>query len=282
VWLLEATINFSHAFPNEFYSEFEIDSLTLVVERNADGTVDMNELTSKYDEMKQAVADAYHNSGYEVKGLAVIDLEQTNVTVDQIEINVKVLTGEKGNEPPPPPPVNGPFEEGDDWWYGKNKGHCYAPGGILEDAADHLYWETSGLVPDPNGNYFFVDPHEITVSGGDSDFRRPNDTEDNYLDYYLYYSVEGTSLPFNEYEMLCIEWTEMNKYYSYLINLMFNHLPKQYLPNVLGLYGYTIVSFDHLYDYKIDQLPMKFYWHKAIFTFGIKINYSVGEGATEL
>ncbi|MEZ5199223.1 MAG: hypothetical protein R2764_23410 [Bacteroidales bacterium] len=265
VWLLEATINFSHAFPNEYYNEFKTDTLTLTVARNTNGSVDINELTTKYDEMIQAVADVYHSSGFEEKGLAVVDLEEADITESEIEINVQVLTGDKSNDPPPPPPVNGPFEDGDDWWYGKNVGHCYDPGSILEDAADHLYWETSGLVPDPNGNYFFINEHEIIVSGGDIDFRRQNDTEDNYLDYYLYYSVEGTSLPFNEYEMLCIEWTEMNNYYSYLINLMFNFLPNQYLPNVLGFYGHSIVSFDHLYDYSIVQSPEKRYWHEDFY-----------------
>jgi hypothetical protein len=283
VWLLEATINFSHAFPNEFYSEFETDSLTLTVARNADGTVDMEELTGKYDEMKQAVADAYHNSGYEVKGLAVVDLEEAVITESEIDINVQVLTGEKGNEPPPGPPVvDGPFVEGDDWWYGENYGYCYDHT-VFGDASIMLYDEAVNLVPDPNGNYGFINLFTFWIEGGDPYFQRYL-TPDNYLDYWLYYSVEGDpQIPFDEQVTLCVERQEMNAYYAYLRGLMFDILPNHYLPEVLNKFGYSIESFNNL-DWKKydDNPPYTSYLHKATFTYGIKINYGEGEGPEEL
>ena len=45
LWLLEATINYSHAFPNEYYKEMQTEDLTLVVPKNSDGEVDMATLT---------------------------------------------------------------------------------------------------------------------------------------------------------------------------------------------------------------------------------------------
>jgi hypothetical protein len=43
LWLLESTINYSHAFPNEFYNEFETDSVLITLQRNADGSINMDE-----------------------------------------------------------------------------------------------------------------------------------------------------------------------------------------------------------------------------------------------
>jgi hypothetical protein len=276
VWLLEATINFSHAFPNEFYSEFEIDSLTLVVERNADGTVDMNELTSKYDEMKQAVADAYHNSGYEVKGLAVVDLTETTVTVSEIIINVQVITGSRGVDPGPGGfGINGPFAEGDDWWYGEEAGNCDENGAEGSDAAEQLQNEIANEIPDPSGNYFFINITEYIVEGGDQLIRRPNDLEDNHIDYYLYYanSIIGLSS-----DTSCVEWPEMNLYYSLLKFLIFSYLPS----NDPELYGKCIVEVMDIQGYSQWINNVIHQKHRLTAKFGIKVGVKDGEGPEEL
>jgi hypothetical protein len=281
VWLLEATINFSHAFPNEFYSEFETDSLTLTVARNEDGTVSLDELTAKYDQMKDVVADVYNNSTYEEKGLAVVDLEVSGETEGEITITIGTSVGEKST-PPPPPGQDGPFEEGDDWWYGGIVGHCYDPYAIPDNAANQLWLVTKDLVPDPNGNYYFTNPFYFTVQGGDPHLIR-DQTPDNYLDYWLYYSVEGDpQIPFDEDEMLCLEWQEMNAYYVYLKTLMFSYLPNHYLPEVYNLHGYSVETY-HGLGYGSDTYGnISRYFHEAEFTFGIKVGYAEGEGPSEL
>jgi len=282
LWLLEATINYSHAFPNEFYTEYVADTINLTVPLNSDGMVDLTVLTSKYNEMKLAVATVYHNSNFEEKGLAVVDLEESSIKEDQFEINVQVFTGEKGHDPPPPPPVNGPFNEGDDWWYGKNLGHCDNPGGIQEDAANHLFWETVGLVPNPNGNYFFINEFTMYLQGGDPNLLR-DFTPDNYLDYWLYFAIEGSPIPFVEDEDLCVEWQEMNAYYVFLKGLMFDFLPKYYLPDVLNLHGYSVETFHELTDHsEVEFNGITKYYHKAKFTFGIKVYYFDGQGPSEI
>jgi hypothetical protein len=44
LWLLEATINYSHTFPNEYYGQLITDTLNLTLATNDAGEVDMNEL----------------------------------------------------------------------------------------------------------------------------------------------------------------------------------------------------------------------------------------------
>jgi len=285
VWLLEATINFSHAFPNEFYSEFETDSLTLTVNQNEDGTVSLDELTARYDEMKEEVAEVYHNSAYEEKGLSAVDLEISGETANEIIVSILTNVGSK-TTPPDPPVGSGPFLEEDDWWYGEEYGYCYDHT-VFGDASIMLYDEAVNLVPDPNGNYGFINLFMFSIEGGDPYFQR-DQTPDNYLDYWLYYSVEGDpQIPFDEEEMLCVEWQEMNSYYVYLKNLMFNILPNDYLPEELNKYGYSIESFNDLDWKKYDPQPpyttFTKYLHKATFTYGIKINIGEGEeGPQEL
>lgn len=281
LWLLEATINYSHAFPNEYYEEMQTEDLTLTVPKNIDGTVDMDMVIQKYDEMKGDITTVYNGVNYTYKGLVLVDLTETSQTSTELTMNVQTVTGEKGT--PPPPPVNGPFTEVDDWWYGDNVGYCYAPYTVIDDAANQLFQATLSLVPEPNGTYYFIDEYTFDVSGGDPDLRRPNDDEDNYLDYYLYYSIEGDQvIPFNTDEMLCVEYQEMNNYYSFMNNMMFNVLPNHYLPNVIGLYGYSIVSLNSIEDHDYTDEDYTYYYHEAEFTYGIKVGYDQGEGPTEL
>ncbi|OQX78622.1 MAG: hypothetical protein B6D61_05100, partial [Bacteroidetes bacterium 4484_249] len=283
LWYLEATINYAHAFPNDYYDEMQSDEHTLVVPKNSNGEVDMDVLTQKYYEMKAEITNVYNNSGYADKGLALVDLTETAQTDDEITLNVETVTGEKGAAPDGPTPYGGPFEAEDDWWYGEDAGYCYDPYGVQDDADHQLFLATKDLIPDPNGNYFFINEFSFTVEGGDPDMRRDGDPLNNYLDYYLYYSVEGDlSLPFYAPQTLCLEKDEMNAYYTFMNYLMFDILPNEYLPDVFGLYGYRIESLNSLYDFKYTQDDNTYYLHKADFTCGIQVGYKEGESPTEL
>jgi hypothetical protein len=284
LWLLEATINFSHAFPNEFYTEHEIEDLTLVIPKTSDGMIDMAVLTQKYGEMKSDITMVYYGSSFTDKGLVLVDLEEDSQTETELILSVQTVTGERGVDPGPGTPgINGPFEEGDDWWYGEDFGYCYDHS-VLDDAANQLWNEGKKLIPDPSGNYHFIHLFTFDIQGGDEYFRRPNDPLDNYLDYYLYYSIDGDPLiPFYEQQMLCLEWQEMNLYYSYLKQLMFTILPNYYLPEVHNRIGFSISSFNYLTDdFDSPMNDVVEYYHMAQFTYGIKVHYKAGEGAIEL
>jgi len=249
--------------------------------KNGNGEVDMSILTQKYDKMIENVTTVYENSTFEDKGLVLVDLSEISQDENEIIINVQAVTG-KGISDPNPPVLDGPFEEGDDWWYGENVGHCYDPYVIVDDAANQIYQEALDLIPDPNGNYYFINEFSFTIQGGDSDFQR-DQTPDNHLDYWLYYSIEGSTIPFDEEEVLCLEYTEMNAYYTYLNGLMFDYLPNTYLPNKYNLNGYSVEALNLVDDGKnVVNNNVTEYFHKATFAFGIKVNYDESEGHEEL
>ncbi len=93
LWYMEATINYSHGFPNELYEEFHTDTLTITIEKNSDGDVDLVELTQKYDQMKSDVALVYNASTYTEKGLTLVDLTEVSETDNELILYVKSTTG---------------------------------------------------------------------------------------------------------------------------------------------------------------------------------------------
>ena len=126
ILLLEGTINYSHAFITDYYKEELVENLTLVVPKTGNGDVDMDVLIQKYLDMKADITTVYYASNFENKGLVAVDLTETAQDEDEITYSVDVITGDRNNDPPPGGfEVDGPFEEGDNWWYGENEGKCY-------------------------------------------------------------------------------------------------------------------------------------------------------------
>ena len=276
LWYLEATINYSHAFPNEYYSDFEIDTSYLTVPVNGDGTVDMSTLTQKYEEMKTNVAADYHNSQFTEKGLSFVTLSQAALNGDELIITVETATGNKNNETPPNPIPGGPFEPGDDWWYGENAGKCSEQASDSFDAAQRLWDEAQSTIPDPNGNYTFVGPFiEKTIKGGPDEFRYPYDIEDNHLDYYLFYATTEIG-PCGD-DTLCVEWPEMNHYFQRLKYLMYHYFLDK--PEMEDYDIMCILDFDDFSDQY--GVYMNFY-HMGHLKFGIKIYYTEGDGPEEI
>ncbi|MCD4695872.1 MAG: hypothetical protein K8S16_06485, partial [Bacteroidales bacterium] len=276
LWLLEATINYSHAFPNEYYEEMQTNDLTLTVPKNIDGTVDMDMVIQKYDEMKGDITTVYNGVSYGDKGLVLVDLSETSQTAAEIVMNVQMVAGDKGNDPPPDPGINGPFEEEDDWWYGEFKGHC-PPHTWDSDASIELKNAMNDYISEQNNGVFFIHQTEKTKKGGDPNIRRPGDPNppDNDFDYYLYSSSTENETVTDE--TLCLEWTEMNIYYTYLKYLLFTKMPNDDVPE--GYAVETILSMEGTYEW---QDIYKHYFHEGIFKFGFPVGYGEGEGPEEL
>ena len=243
LWILESTLNYSHAFPSELYTDFEIDTLSLSVNKNADGEVLMTELAQKYQELKNIVSVNYNDSEFEEKALDGIVMTKQNENSDAANFSVMVFTGEKGIDPGPPNPiVDGPFEEGDNWWYGEDGGQCDAPGMKDSDAAQELKIEMEAYIAEQNQGAFFLGPFQIVedLKGGDEEIQI-DDTPDNYLDYYLYYA--STEIGPCTDDVLCVEWTEMNYYYQKLKSLLYSFLPEN-RPELQDLDIQTLIIFD--------------------------------------
>jgi hypothetical protein len=269
LWLLEATINFSHAFPNEFYTEHEIEDLTLVIPKTSDGMIDMAVLTQKYDEMKSDITTVYYGSSFEDKGLVLVDLEEDSQTETELILSVQTVTGERGVDPGPGTPgINGPFEEGDDWWYGEGMGKC-PQHTMISDAANELKNAMNTYIAVINSNYSFINLQLIVKEGGDLDIRRVNDPEppDNSYDYYLFHASEDIE-PFYM-DMLCLEYPSMNLYYSYLKHLLFNVIPAD-LPTGFAVSHISSILGEWQPVTPPSQNPKKYY-HKGNFYFGFKI-----------
>jgi len=279
VWYLEATINYSHTFPNDYYGQMKIDTSYLPMILNSDGMADFEEVAQRYDEIKEQVRDYYYASGFEEKGLISVDLMLEPLKSDEVTLKVITVTGEKTNTPPPGFGIDGPFVEGDDWWYGESGGKCLNhsfPG----DAAYWLMFEMNNYIPDPNGNYYFTNKFMVTRKGGDDNIRRTGDSEplDNVYDYYLYSASEAIGIV--DDDVLCLEYTEMNYYFLYLKYLLFTKLPVDLqLPP-----GYCIELVFSMTGYQepIGGGNDKLYCHEGTFQFGFKVFREVGDDPTEL
>ncbi len=273
IWYLESTINYSHSFPNEFYKEMQSDELTLVVPKNGSGEVDMVVLTQKYDEMKAEITNIYYNSGFEDKGLVLVDLSETSQTADEITFKAETVTGNKGPDPGP-----GPFVEDDDWWYGEDVGKCYLPV-YSSDAAQELTVYMNDYISDQHTGIYFIHQTEVTKKGGDSDIRRAGDPDppNNVYDYYLYSA--STEYGTVTDDILCIIYIEMNVYYDYLKYLLFTKIPNEEVPP-----GYVIEKIVWMLgdDESVNNGNDTHYYHEGNFKYGYPIGYDEGEGPEEL
>lgn len=274
LWYLESTFNYCYGFPNEFYKSFTIDTLSFNLLLSG-SKVNMTVLTDKFNEMIQEISIAYHAVNFGEKGLSLVNLQEATVDEGLLHFTVQVVTGEKG-EVPPSPVLDGPFEEGDDWWYGEMRGRCENPE-FDSDAAEELKLAMNATLPDPEGNFYVIHPVEITKKGGEPNVRRPGDIEDNRYDYFLFYGTEEIG----EVE-LCLNRNTMNMYFIYFKYLLKTKIIQEELSPSYSLI--SVVNMVGTWDF-IDgnsSTNLKFL-HRGSFRFGIKINYIESPGyPTEL
>ena len=271
LWYLESTFNYCYGFPNEFYKSFAIDTLSFSLLLSG-SEVNMTDLTDKFNEMIQEISTTYHAVAYAEKGLSLVNLQEATIEDNLLHFTVQVVTGEKG-EVPPSPVLDGPFEEGDDWWYGEMQGRCDEF--LLDsDAAQQLKLAMNATLPDPDGNFYVINPVDINKEGGDPDLRRPNDIEDNVHDYYLFYGNEDIG----DVE-LCLNRNAMNWYYSSLEYLVFTKIKDEELSPT-----YSLISVLYLTGDKKDvEGNGSFeYSHIGKFKYGMKLNYITVDFPQEL
>jgi len=276
IWLLEATINYSHTFPNDYYGQLITDTLYLTLSTNDAGKVDMNELAQKYNEMKAAISQVYHSKAIDDKGLVLVNLEDISFKSDEVIIEMMAVTGERTNEPPGGFGISGPFEEGDDWWYGEDKGHC-PPHTLESDAADQLWTAMNNTIPDPGNNYYFSNLTTVTKTGGDPALRRPTDPNppDNDFDYYLYNASDAYGTITDD--VLCLGYEEMNYYYSYLYYLIYEKIPGEDVPA-----AYSIESIINMTGTHEQIILGMHYFHRCTFQYGLKVNYDDDQEPSEI
>ncbi len=138
IWGMEALFNVTFGFAGENYRATKTDTSKIYINVDNNGEVLLDDIVAKYDEITNVVTGFYHNSGFDDKGLILLDLKKGDIANDQMEIEVRSVTGEKD----PPPPYD-PFGENIEWYYGNNKGDCDWNNGP-DDAAERIEYFVMG------------------------------------------------------------------------------------------------------------------------------------------
>ena len=225
LWLMEGAMNLTYGFPDEQYIEFKTDSAFLTLVKNSSGDIDINEVSDKYLELIEQARSLYYGSGYENKGLFVLDLEKDVENNNEVIFKVTTVTGVKGTIPPPPQQWE-PFDVGEDWYYGEDEGGCFDNNADLSDAAHELaeFFDSNEFEECEK----IANPITVTVKRNPnippqfSWLRIDNDPLNNYMDYYVF-SVSTNVEPFYPDTALCVRYYEMNSYYfnlKHVINVL--------------------------------------------------------------
>lgn len=279
LWLLEATINYSHTFPNDYYGQLITDTLNLTLATNDAGEVDMNELALKYDEMKASISTVYHSKAIDNKGLVLVNLEDVSFKSDEVNIEVVAVTGERTNEIPNPPAPGGPFWIGDNWWYGEGQGLCSENNSDGSDAAKQLKLAIHEEFSNLEHQTTMLNLQYFDIKGGDPRIKRTdwNDVEDNHLDYLLYFASDNLGI---SDDTLCVEWQEMNLYYSYLKLMLFSYLPEN-IDILDGLEIASVYDIEGFYEFNQYEVDLEFK-HLLKTYYGFRIEYEDGEEPSEI
>ncbi len=231
LWLIEGAINLTYGFPFEEYIEFVASEDSLVLVKNPDGRISMDEVALKYQELIEKARTMYYGSGVENKGLYIVNLEKSSENSDNVTFSVETITGSKGIDPYP-------FLPGDNWWYGDLVGGCSGNNQTGSDAAHEL----AGMYPTYPMTECTGISSSVTVDvvGGDLWLLRPGPINNSY-DYYIF-CVNDDVEPFDYENDLCLLDYEMGTYYGYLDYVITDLARGHYsIPQSLNFIDFTFV-----------------------------------------
>ncbi len=228
LWNIESLFNVSYSFPDNLYKSKKIQELDFTVNVCANGMLMMSDVNSLYDEIVATLREAYRNDGYiEDKSLMSIMIKKGELSSNKLNVKVTLVTGQKTAEPGDLKPVlNGPFKEGDNYYFGEYGGSCTDGTVEMTDAAELLedtinyYYSWRPKEPDPIRAIYV----NIAMIGVD-----PTEYYDvNNNSYYIYYHVNPAD------SVLCLDHTELNKYYNNELKVIFNFVPNDpyYIPQL--------------------------------------------------
>jgi len=222
VWLLDATLNLSHAFISwESMSDFYQDSVFVNLPKN-NGSVLIDDMLNAYEELKQKIANVCMAALGTDKELYIASLTKKQDNGNSITIKAYSTIGSKK-----PVPSWTPFDKG--WLYGDLLGDCNGTPGYIgvADACTQLRDVTN------NSRYYYINdqnmiyvtlPNEepyVTIYSEDLYFVNDEDPfpEDNYYEHLLVYQNQAWTYH------NCIEADEMNWYYQQLHDIVYNVIP---------------------------------------------------------
>ena len=166
IWNVEALFNASYTFPDRKYLETVKQNLEFFVVVNDKKEVLMSNVANLYDEIIEAVRQAYAHDGVSVdKSLMAVDVEEGDFVGNTVGIIVHVISGKVDNSNVAKEPVSGPFGPGDCWYFGEYGGSCDDPSAfgdaaeIIEDSINYYYRRT-GV---PNSGYRSINHSIVRV-----------------------------------------------------------------------------------------------------------------------
>lgn len=223
-WYLDAAFNFTYAFTEESFTDFNTDTFSIVLSKS-NGMINLDDISAAFFELKEKTLIIYNETQGVQKELYVSALETTENTSDQVILKSTATIGARNESTPPGIGEWGPFEEGDNWMYGEKLGDCNGNYIYIMDAATEIENATNTFrykyIRDNGPGWFayYTEPSvEVSVTlfekppSFQNIFRNPNDpTIDNYRDYFLMYQRKD---PQNGLVVqTCIPWEDMNFYY---------------------------------------------------------------------
>ena len=142
VWNIEALFNLTYAYPELAYGKTVDCDTTLYLPVSANDSVSINDLSTFYGQMLNAVQAIYRSVDLDDKQFLILDVEAGEHNGNMQAIGLHTVQGsERGTPltpPDPPQPWRGPFTNSPAWYYGANGGNNQGIEPMDCDAADTL------------------------------------------------------------------------------------------------------------------------------------------------
>jgi hypothetical protein len=200
-WDVETNFNATYAFPDEHYLATRHDSAVLFLPVLDDSTTLMDDVLAFNDQCFSQVLALYNSSPFTNKELLFVSLKKGEMAKGELEVKLKVVTGEKQTTTY----TWEPFGDGDEWMYGDHFGKCDGSYFNESDAAEQIeVWINNHKpldMPEPNCRFIYVRDEENPYK------LMGNEFENNSGEYLIFYMESETD--FGD-EDKCLSVDEMN------------------------------------------------------------------------
>ncbi|MCF8374287.1 MAG: hypothetical protein K9H64_21880 [Bacteroidales bacterium] len=213
VWYTEADINYYYCVPYEEYNYTTLDSFLLEAETDEYDMVEAEDYNRLYDAMIDSLGDFWHSIDEDPMYMVVVDVSVKSVNDGVATLKIVGAIGYGAGMYTPDD-----FGDEDYWTYGFGGGKCGPYSGSLGlDAAILI----ANKIRSQTGLQQYIAYEGICstippIHPFDYPTNDPNNPDDNYCDFLLYYSMYyGGQLPQNYVQCdFCLDPDEMNFYYD--------------------------------------------------------------------
>ena len=142
MWYIDASFNYTYSFINERFEKYDSDEFLLTLPKT-NGEINLNDISTAFYDMKDKTVLVYDAIDAQNKKYYSSHFEIVSNTESELVLKTTVTIGSKTNDTPPYPEPDGPFEEGEDWYYGEMEGDCSGGSWQESDAAEEIEEEVN-------------------------------------------------------------------------------------------------------------------------------------------